>query len=147
VGYCIAPAALTRELRKIHQFNTFSIAHPLQHAIAAYLVQAPEVWQNLSAFFQAKRDRLRGALAASGFALPAAAGTYFQLLDFRELDGCDDLSFAERLLTEAGVATIPLSPFYAAAPHLSVVRLCVAKRDETLDAGAARLRDFARRLM
>jgi methionine transaminase len=147
VGYCIAPAELTRELRKVHQFNTFSIAHPLQHAIAAYLLQAPEVWQNLANFFQAKRDRLRGALAGSGFKLPAAAGTYFQLLDFTELDDCDDRSFAERLLTEAGVATIPLAPFYAVAPHLSVVRLCVAKRDETLDAGAARLRAFAKRLI
>jgi methionine aminotransferase len=145
VGYCIAPAELTRELRKVHQFNTFSIAHPFQHAITAYLAQAPEVWQGLSAFFQAKRDRLRGALAGSGFALPAAAGTYFQLLDFSALDACDDGSFAERLLTEAGVATIPLSPFYANAPHLSVVRLCIAKRDDTLDAGAARLSAFARR--
>jgi len=146
VGYCIAPAALTRELRKVHQFNTFSIAHPLQHAIAAYLVQAPEVWQGLSAFFQAKRDRLRAALTGSGFTLPAAAGTYFQLLDFAALDICDDNSFAERLLTEAGVATIPLSPFYAVAPHLSVVRLCIAKRDDTLDEGAARLARFARGL-
>lgn len=147
VGYCIAPAELTRELRKVHQFNTFSIAHPLQHAIAAYLLQAPEVWQNLSGFFQAKRDRMRGALAGSGFVLPAAAGTYFQLLDFSALDSRDDQSFAERLLTEAGVATIPLSPFYAIAPRLSVVRLCIAKRDATLDAGAARLRAFAQRLI
>jgi methionine aminotransferase len=100
----------------------------------------------LSAFFQAKRDRLRGALADSGFKLPAAAGTYFQLLDFGGLDSGDDNSFAERLLTEAGVATIPLSPFYAVAPRLSVVRLCIAKRDETLDEGAARLVAFARRL-
>jgi methionine aminotransferase len=147
VGYCIAPTELTREMRKVHQFNTFSIAHALQHAIAAYLLQAPEVWQNLAAFFQAKRDRLRTALAGSGFTLPAAAGTYFQLLDFAEFDAGDDQSFAERLLTEAGVATIPLAPFYAIAPHLSVVRLCIAKRDATLDAGAARLRAFARRLI
>jgi methionine aminotransferase len=146
VGYCIAAPDLTRELRKVHQFNTFSIAHPLQHAIAAYLAQAPEVWQGLSAFFQAKRDRLRDALADSGFKLPAAAGTYFQLLDFGALDGGDDYSFAERLLTEGGVATIPLSPFYAVAPRLSVVRLCIAKRDDTLDEGAARLTAFAKRL-
>jgi len=146
VGYCIAPPELTRELRKVHQFNTFSIAHPMQHAIAAYLAQAPEAWQGLSAFFQAKRDRLRGALAGSGFTLPPAAGTYFQLLDFGALDTCDDNSFAERLLTEAGVATIPLSPFYAVAPRLSVVRLCIAKRDDTLDEGAARLAAFAHRV-
>src|ERR1700722_277724 len=147
VGYCIAPAELTAELRKVHQFNTFSIAHPLQQAIATYLLQVPEAWQNLSGFFQAKRDRLREALAGSGFTLPAAAGTYFQLLDFKELDDRGDRSFAERLLIEAGVATIPLAPFYAVAPHLSVVRLCIAKRDETLDAGAARLRAFAERLI
>jgi methionine aminotransferase len=146
VGYCIAPAELTRELRKVHQFNTFSIAHPLQHAIAAYLRVAPEAWQNLASFFQEKRDRLRSALADSGFTLPPAAGTYFQLLDFSALAKEDDQSFAQRLLTEAGVATIPLSPFYAAPPRLPVVRLCVAKRDETLDAGAARLRAFAQRL-
>jgi methionine transaminase len=147
VGYCIAPAGLTYELRKVHQFNTFSIAHPLQHAIAAYLLEVPRVWQNLAGFFQAKRDRLRGALSGSGFLLPAAAGTFFQLLDFSALDTCDDQSFAERLLSEAGVATIPLSPFYAVAPHLSVVRLCIAKRDLTLDAGADRLRAFAQRLI
>jgi methionine aminotransferase len=146
VGYCIAPAELTRELRKVHQFNTFSIAHPLQHAIAAYLRVAPEAWQNLARFFQAKRDRVRSALADSGFALPPAAGTYFQLLDFSALAEQDDQSFAQRLLTEAGVATIPLSPFYAVPPRLPVVRLCVAKRDETLDAGAALLRAFAQRL-
>jgi methionine aminotransferase len=146
IGYCVAPAELTRELRKVHQFNTFSIAHPLQHAIAAYLVQAPEAWQGLSAFFQKKRDRLRAALAGSRFTLPPAAGTYFQLLDFSALDTSDDSTFAERLLTEAGVATIPLSPFYATAPRLTVVRLCIAKRDETLDEGAARLAAFARRL-
>jgi methionine aminotransferase len=146
VGYCVAPAELTREFRKVHQFNTFSIAHPLQHAIAAYLLQAPEVWQGLAGFFQAKRDRLRDALVGSGFSLPAAAGTYFQLLDFSALDARDDQSFAERLLTDARVATIPLSPFYLVAPRLSVVRLCVAKRDATLDTGAARLRAFAQRL-
>jgi methionine aminotransferase len=146
VGYCIAPADLTRELRKVHQFNTFSIAHPFQHAISAYLARAPEVWQGLSAFFQAKRDRVRDALAGSGFMLPAAEGTYFQLLDFSALDACDDGSFAERLLNEAGVATIPLSPFYARPPRLTAVRLCIAKRDDTLDAGAERLNAFARRL-
>ena len=146
IGYCVAPPELTRELRKVHQFNTFSIAHPLQHAVAAYLAQAPEVWQGLSGFFQAKRDRLCAALAGSRFKLPPAAGTYFQLLDFSALDCCDDGSFAERLLTEAGVATIPLSPFYAVAPRLTVVRLCIAKRDATLDEGAARLAAFAQRL-
>jgi methionine aminotransferase len=146
VGYCVAPPALTAELRKVHQFNTFSIANPLQHAIAAYLAEKPEGWRELAQFFQAKRDRLRAALAASGFRLPPAQGTYFQLLDFSEFAPAGDLAFAERLLTEGGVATIPLSPFYAAPPALSCLRLCIAKRDSTLDEAATRLTAFAARL-
>lgn len=145
IGYCVAPRAMTAELRKVHQFNTFSIAHPLQHAIAAYLAEKPEGWRGLSRFFQAKRDRLRAALARTGFRLPPAQGTYFQLLDFSEFAPPGDLAFAERLLTEAGVATIPLSPFYAAPPPLSCLRLCVAKRDDTLDQAASRLAAFAAR--
>jgi methionine aminotransferase len=146
VGYCVAPAALTRELRKVHQFNTFSIAHPLQHAIAAYLAEQPDCGRGLAGFFQAKRDRLRRALSASGFSLPPAQGTYFQLLDFSAFAASDDLGFAERLLTQARVATIPLSPFYASPQALPFVRLCIAKRDSTLDEAAARLNAFAARL-
>ena len=143
VGYCVAPAHLTRELRKVHQFNTFSISHPLQHAIAAYLAEHPHCGEELAAFFQAKRERLRQGLGDCGFVLPAAQGTYFQLLDFSAFAPADDLAFAERLLTEARVATIPLSPFYAAREALPFVRLCIAKRDATLDEAVARLRAFA----
>ena len=146
VGYAIAPPVLTRELRKVHQFNTFSISNPTQHAIAAYLAEKPEGWRELPAFFQAKRDRVRNALERSGFRLPPAQGTYFQLLDFSEFFPPDDVGFAERLLTEAGVATIPLSPFYAKAPALSVVRLCIAKRDATLDEAVLRINAFAARI-
>ena len=146
VGYAIAPPVLTRELRKVHQFNTFSISNPTQHAIAAYLTEKPEGWRELPAFFQAKRDRVRNALERSGFRLPPAEGTYFQLLDFSEFFPPDDVGFAERLLTEAGVATIPLSPFYAKAPALSVVRLCIAKRDATLDEAVLRINAFAARI-
>ena len=103
VGYCIAPAPLTGELRKVHQFNTFSIAHPLQHAIAAYLGEHPACTQQLAGFFQAKRDRLRAALADSGFGLPPAQGTYFQLLDFAAFGPPDDLAFAERQIGRAHV--------------------------------------------
>jgi len=145
VGYCVAPPPLTRELRKVHQFNTFSIAHPLQHAIAAYLAARPDCGQGLAAFFQAKRDRLRRALGGSGFGLPPAQGTYFQLLDFGEFADGDDRAFAEALLTGARVATIPLSPFYAVPQPLTFVRLCIAKRDSTLDEAAARLNAFAAR--
>ncbi|HEY2339846.1 MAG TPA: methionine aminotransferase [Steroidobacteraceae bacterium] len=145
VGYSVAPAPLTRELRKVHQFNTFSISHPLQHAIAAYLSEQPRCGDGLAGFFQAKRDRLRRALEGSGFVLPPAEGTYFQLLDFGAFAPPDDLAFAERLLTEARVATIPLSPFYAQPEALSFVRLCIAKRDSTLDEAASRLNAFATR--
>jgi len=146
VGYCVAPRALTTELRKVHQFNTFSIAHPLQRAIAAYLAEQPDGWRGLTPFFAAKRDRLRTALAGTGFALPPAQGTYFQLLGFGEFAPADDLAFAERLLTEAGVATIPLSPFYATPVRMPYLRLCIAKRDSTLDEAAQRLTAFAARL-
>ena len=145
IGYCVAPRPLTSELRKVHQFNTFSIAHPLQHAIAAYLAGRPDCGRELAGFFQAKRDRLRSALAGSGFALPKAEGTYFQLLDFSAFSRGTDLEFAEALLTTGGVATIPLSPFYAVPEPLSFVRLCLAKRDSTLAEGAARLNAFAAR--
>jgi methionine aminotransferase len=143
VGYCVAPPELTQELRKIHQFNTFTIATPLQHAIAAYLREKPQVWRSLGSFFQAKRDRLRAALAGSGFELPPAAGTFFQLLDFGRLVRTSDLQFADQLLTEASVATIPLSPFYETPPRHTFVRVCIAKRDSTLDEAATRLRAFA----
>jgi methionine aminotransferase len=146
IGYCVAPAVLTQELRKVHQFNTFSIAHPLQQAIAGYLAEKPEGARGLAEFFQAKRDRLRAAVAGSGFELPPAQGTYFQLLDFSALSKAGDLAFAERLLTEAGVATIPLAPFYESPQSLPFVRLCIAKRDATLDEAAQRLNRFARQL-
>lgn len=142
VGYCIAPAEMTRELRKVHQFNTFSISHPLQYAIASYLLEKPDSWRGLAAFFQAKRDRLCAALVGTPFNMPLAAGTYFQLLDFSRVAPPGDMQFAERLLSEVKLATIPLTPFYKDPPPLSVLRLCIAKREETLDDAAARLRAF-----
>jgi methionine aminotransferase len=142
VGYCVAPPASTREFRKVHQFNTFSISHPLQYAIAGYLKEQPDSWRDLADFFQAKRDRLLAALQGTAFGLTPAQGTYFQLLDFSRLAPPGDLAFAERLLTEVGLATIPLTPFYKDPPPLSVLRLCIAKRDATLDDAAARLRAF-----
>jgi methionine aminotransferase len=146
VGYSIAPAELTRELRKVHQFNTFSIANPLQYAIAQYLDEKPDCWRDLSQFFQEKRDRVRTALEGTPFKVPPAEGTYFQLIDFSAIADTDDVTFAERLLTEAGVATIPLSPFYKEPPRLRVLRLCIAKKDRTLDDAVARLQQFAKGL-
>jgi methionine transaminase len=144
VGYCVAPPELTRELRKVHQFNTFSVVHPLQHAIAAYLEAKPQSWQNLAAFFQARRDLLREALAGTGFELPPAQGTYFQLLGYGAIADEDDVTFADRLIRQAGLATIPLSPFYREPARVRYVRLCTAKREETLREAAARLARFAR---
>jgi methionine aminotransferase len=144
VGYCIAPPELTRELRKVHQFNTFSIAAPLQEAIRLYLERHPDAWQGVGAFFSAKRDLLRARLAGSGLQMPPAQGSYFQLADYSALDpalsDCDDVQFTEKLITDAGVAVIPLSPFYREPPPgMRIVRLCVAKRDETLEEAAGRI--------
>ena len=143
VGYCVAPPPLTSELRKVHQFNTFSIVSPLQHAIARYLAVCPDAWTGLSAFFQAKRNLFAGLLRDSGFELIPAAGTYFQLVDYSALSSDQDTNFADRLIKEAKVATIPLSPFYAAPPAMTLLRLCIAKSDATLETAAARLRAFA----
>jgi methionine transaminase len=143
VGYCVAPPELTRELRKVHQFNTFSIVAPLQYAIARYLRAYPDAWAGLSAFFQAKRDLLAGLLRGSGFEPVPAAGTYFQLVDYAALSNDADMEFADRLIREAKIATIPLSPFYAAPPPMTLLRLCIAKRDATLEAAAERLCAYA----
>jgi methionine transaminase len=143
VGYSVAPPELTRELRKVHQFNTFSITHPMQTAVAQYIAEKPESWQKLSEFFQAKRDRVLAALEGTGFVAPPAQGTYFQLFDYSAFSDAPDVQFAERLLTQAGVATIPLSPFYKDPPRLTMLRLCLAKKDQTLDDAIARLQSFA----
>ena len=143
VGYCVAPAAMTLELRRVHQFNTFSIASPLQYAIARYLAACPDAWTGLSAFFQAKRDLLSGLLRGSGFEPVPAAGTYFQLVDYGALSRDHDMDFADRLIREAKIATIPLSPFYASPPAMTLLRLCIAKNDATLEAAAGQLRNFA----
>jgi methionine transaminase len=145
VGYCVAPPALTRELRKVHQFNTFSIANPLQQGIARYLEQFPDAWTGLSAFFEAKRDLLAGLLRGSGLEPLPAAGTYFLLVDYGALSQSNDVEFADRLIREAKIATIPLSPFYADPPPMTLLRLCIAKRDDTLKMAAERLCAFALR--
>ncbi|HEY2781514.1 MAG TPA: methionine aminotransferase [Steroidobacteraceae bacterium] len=142
-GYCIAPPEMTRELRKVHQFNTFSIVSPLQYAISRYLASYPDAWAGLAAFFETKRDLLAGLLRASGLEPLPAAGTYFQLVDYGAISQEDDMRFADRLIREAKVAVIPLSPFYAQPPHMTLVRLCIAKREETLRTAAERLRAFA----
>jgi methionine aminotransferase len=140
VGYCVARPHLTRELRKVHQFNTFSIAAPLQAALRLYLQRHPDAWRQVAGFFSAKRDLLLARLAGSGLTLPPAQGSYFQLADYSLVADCGDVEFTERLINEAGVAVIPLSPFYREPPAaMRIVRLCVAKRDETIMEAAARI--------
>jgi methionine transaminase len=139
VGYAVAPPILTTELRKVHQFNTFTIATALQQAIACYLEERPETGEDLGAFFGAKRDLLATALDGSGLVLPRAEGSFFQLIDYGAISSAGDLEFAEELLTQARVATIPLSVFYERPPPMTLLRLCVAKRDQTLTEAASRL--------
>ncbi|MEY2854945.1 MAG: hypothetical protein RL030_2077 [Pseudomonadota bacterium] len=145
VGFAIGPALLTTELRRVHQFNTFSIATPIQHGIAGYLARKPDVFQGLAPFFARKRELLAQGLAGSGFRVLAAEGTYFTLIDYSavpSLAGLDDLAAAHKLLEEGGVASIPLSPFYHEPPRHSLLRLCFAKQDATLQRAVERLRAY-----
>lgn len=139
LGYVFAPKALMALFRKVHQFNVFSANTPMQHALAEYL-QEPAHYEGLPAFFQAKRDRFAGALAASHFSLLPCAGSYFQVVDYSAISDEPDLAFAERLAREHGVAAIPLSPFYKDPPgDLRLLRFCFAKQDSTLDAATSKL--------
>jgi methionine transaminase len=139
VGYAVARPDITREIRRVHQFNTFSIAAPLQHAIADFLHEVPEHSAQLNDYYQRKRDRFLNALHGSRFTWTPSEGTYFQLLDFREISTQTDVEFADRLVREVKVASIPVSVFYAKPPALSVVRFCFAKTDSTLDQATERL--------
>jgi methionine aminotransferase len=145
VGYAVAPPELTRELRKVHQFNTFTIATPLQYAIARFVAERPDTFTSLPAFFQTRRDLLTTLLAGSSLRVLPSAGSFFLLVDYSAcaaLAQLDDVGAANLLLTDAGVATIPLSAFYQHPPAQGLLRLCFAKREETLREGAARLLAF-----
>lgn len=139
VGYCVAPAAISAELRKVHQYLTFSITTPVQLALADMLREQPQHWQDLPAFYQAKRDRLAQGLANSRLKVLPGAGTYFLLVDYSEVSDLDDVAFCHWLTEHVGVAAIPMSVFCAAPfPH-KLIRLCFAKQEATLDAAAERL--------
>ena len=139
VGYAVAPAKLSAEFRKVHQYLTFCTFHPAQAAFAEFLASTPEHYLELPAFYQTKRDRFRDLLAPSRFKLLDVPGGYFQLVDYSAIRDDDDLAFCEWLVKEGGVAAIPLTPFYDKAPGTRLVRLCFAKGDATMDAAAERL--------
>jgi methionine aminotransferase len=142
VGFAAAPAPLMAEFRKVHQFNVFTVNSPMQHGLAAYMAD-PAPYLGLSRFYQAKRDLFRAGLAGTALRPLACEGTYFQCVDYSALPApLRDLSEADFCLwltREVGVAAIPLSAFYADGRNQQVVRLCFAKRDDTLRAALERL--------
>ena len=140
IGYCIAPPALSAEFRKVHQYNTFCSFAPAQHAFAAMIEQEPEHYEQLGAFYEAKRDHFREQLLTTKLKPLPVPGGYFQLVDYSAVSDLDDLAFCRWLTTEKGVAAIPLSPFYETPPQgQRLARLCFAKNPSTLDAAIERL--------
>ncbi len=138
VGYCIAPANLTKELRKVHQFLVFSTHTATQYALAEYL-KKPETYETLPDFYQEKRDKFRQMMAQTRFRLLPCSGSYFQLGSYAHLSNEGDAAYATRLTKEYGVATIPVSAFYKEATDHNVLRFCFAKKDETLEKAVERL--------
>lgn len=132
IGYCTAPAALTEEFRRIHQYVTFTTITPVQMGLADFLAAHPEHHLNLGQFYQAKRDLFCSLLEGSPFEVVPSAGTYFQLLDYSGWSNEADTELAVRLTREAKLASIPTSPFYETDPGHRVLRFCFAKDDETL---------------
>ncbi|WP_443946763.1 methionine aminotransferase [Pedobacter sp. AW1-32] len=138
VGYCIAPEQLTREFRKVHQFNVFSVNSPMQQAIGLYL-QNPEHYMQLGSFFQKKRDYFRSLLASSRFELLPCHGSYFQCASYAHFSDEKDTDFCARLITEFGVAAIPVSAFYQQGTDHKIIRFCFAKEERTLALAAEKL--------
>jgi len=138
VGYVAAPASLSAEFRKVHQFNVFTVNTPVQYGIAAYMTD-PTPYQQLPAFYQRKRDLFRSGLARTRFKLLPGEGTYFQCVNISEVSDLSETEFCKWLTSEIGVAAIPLSAFYGNGFDQRVVRFCFAKKDETLNAALERL--------
>jgi methionine aminotransferase len=131
VGYVAAPAALTAEFRKVHQFNVFTVNTPVQHGLAAYMAE-PERYLTLPAFYQRKRDLFREGLARTKFKILPSEGSFFQCVDISEVSDLAEGDFCQWLTTTIGVAAIPLSAFYGEVFDQRVVRFCFAKKEETL---------------
>ena len=142
VGYVAAPAALSAEFRKVHQFNVFTVNTPVQHALAQYMAD-PAPYRDLPAFYQRKRDLFRAGLAQTGLRLLPSEGSYFQCVDISQVSDLGDAAFCQWLTTEVGVAAIPLSAFYASGFDQGVVRFCYAKQDATLAQALERLQTLS----
>ena len=138
VGYVAAPATLTAEFRKVHQFNVFTVNTPVQYGLAAYMADA-RPYLELPAFYQRKRDLFRDGLKRTKFKLLPSEGTYFQCVDISSVSDLGEADFCQWLTTEIGVAAIPLSAFYGDGFDQRVVRFCFAKKDETLKSALDRL--------
>ena len=138
VAYCVAPPALTTELRKVHQYLTFSTITPVQHALADFLSNQ-DYYLNLPVFYQAKRDLFCQLLQNSRFTFQPSPGTYFQLVSYENITPENDQAFARRLTTDVGVAAIPVSVFYHQQTDHGLLRFCFAKNEETLRAAAQKL--------
>jgi len=139
IGYAVAPAELTAEFRKVHQFVTFSTITPVQYGLADFLSSRKGLAE-LSPFFQRKRDLFLTLMEGSRFRPLKSRGSYFQLMDYSEITSERDADFAVRLTKEHGVASIPTSPFLSRSQAPPVLRFCFAKKDETLERAAERLR-------
>ncbi|RZJ64812.1 MAG: aminotransferase class I/II-fold pyridoxal phosphate-dependent enzyme [Flavobacterium sp.] len=138
IGYCLAPAKLTAEFRKIHQFNVFSVNTPMQVGIYNYLKQS-DVYNELSVFFQEKRNYFQQLLKETKFKLLPCKGSYFQCVSYEQITEENDLEFAKRLVIENGVASIPVSAFYTRPNNDNILRFCFAKENSTLEQAVERL--------
>jgi methionine aminotransferase len=138
VGFVAAPASLSAEFRKVHQFNVFTVNTPVQYGLAAYMADA-RPYLELPAFYQRKRDLFRQGLAATRLRLLPSEGSYFQCVDISEVSDLPEAEFCQWLTREVGVAAIPLSAFYGDGFDQRVVRFCFAKKDETLHTALERL--------
>jgi methionine aminotransferase len=138
IGYVAAPAALTAEFRKVHQFNVFTVNTPVQHGLASYLAD-PAPYLDLPAFYQHKRDLFRDGLKNTRFKLLPSQGTYFQCVEYSAISDLPEAEFSQWLTTEIGVAAIPVSAFYNTPKESGIVRFCYAKKDETLRLALDRL--------
>lgn len=138
IGYCLAPAPLSKEFQRVHQFLTFASNTPIQYAYAEFM-KNKDIYLNLSAFYQQKRDKFLSLIENSRFKAMPCHGTYFQMVDYSSISDESDVEFSKRLTTEHGVASIPPSVFYHRQVDHKVLRFCFAKKDETLENAAERL--------